>query len=280
MLGKLIKHEIRATSRIFLPLYGALLILTIFTKLLLAFGAPDFFTDNVATNPVMEVVLGISFALYFIAVIALSVMNMVIIIQRFYKNLFTDEGYLMLSLPVKTWELVLSKLIVGLIWSFVCTVMIILTFAIFFLGIVSMMEFSQTIQSAYAVFLTETGMNLNLFIAELALLFLADTICSILMIYVAIAIGQLFSQHRIVAAFGAYIVITIAIQIIMSIFMTLLAIGNLENLFINGSELINGSEAMTSVNWFVNGTTVISVVLAIAFYYVTQYIMKKRLNLE
>jgi len=43
MLGKLIKHETRATSRIFLPLYGALLILTIFTKLVMAIGAPDFF---------------------------------------------------------------------------------------------------------------------------------------------------------------------------------------------------------------------------------------------
>lgn len=36
MLAKLIKHETKATSRIFMPLYGALLILTLFTKLVMA----------------------------------------------------------------------------------------------------------------------------------------------------------------------------------------------------------------------------------------------------
>ncbi|MEO1814282.1 MAG: ABC transporter permease [Acetobacterium sp.] len=274
MLGKLIKHEIRATSRIFLPLYGALLILTIFTKLVMAIGAPDFFSEAASNNKIAEIVLGISFILYFVLIVGICVMTLVMIIQRFYKNLFTDEGYLMFSLPVKTWELVLSKLLVGMIWSAVCTVMIVLTFFIFSLGYFSMMELSQTIRSAYSMFYLQTGTELNLFMAELAIFFLADAISSILMIYVAITIGQLFSQHRIIAAFGAYIVITIAIQIIMSIAMAGLAIGNLENM------VLNGSEAMTTIHWFINGTTALNVVLGIGFYYVTQTIMKNRLNLE
>jgi hypothetical protein len=274
MLGKLIKHETRATSRIFLPLYGALLILTIFTKLVMAIGAPDFFSEAASNNRVAEIILGISFTLYFILIVGICVMTMVMIIQRFYKNLFTDEGYLMFSLPVKTWELVLSKLLVGMIWSAVCTVMIVLTFFIFSLGTFSMMELSQAIRSAYSMFYLQTGMELNLFMAELALFILVNTVASILMIYVAIAIGQLFSQHRIVAAFGAYIVITIALQIIGSVFMAVLAIGNLENL------VLNGRDAMTTIHWLINGSTVLNVLFGIAFYYGTQSIMKKRLNLE
>lgn len=275
MLGKLIKHETRATSRIFLPLYGALLILTIFTKLVMAIGAPDFFSEAASNNNnVAEIILGISFTLYFVLIIGICVMTLVMIIQRFYKNLFTDEGYLMFSLPVKTWELVLSKLLVGMIWSAVCTVMIILTFFIFSLGAFSMMELSQTIRSAYSMFYLQTGMELNLFMAELIIFILVETVASILMIYVSIAIGQLFNQHRIVAAFGAYIVITIAMQIIMSIAMAVFAIGNLENM------VLNGSEAMTTVQWLINGSTALNVVLGIGFYYVTHTIMKKRLNLE
>jgi len=274
MLGKLIKHETRATSRIFLPLYGALLILTIFTKLVMAIGAPDFFSEAASNNRVAEIILGISFTLYFILIVGICVMTMVMIIQRFYKNLFTDEGYLMFSLPVKTWELVLSKLLVGMIWSAVCTVMIVLTFFIFSLGTFSMMELSQAIRSAYSMFYLQTGMELNLFMAELALFILVNTVASILMIYVAIAIGQLFSQHRIVAAFGAYIVITIALQIIGSVFMAVLAIGNLENL------VLNGRDAMTTIHWLINGSTVLNVLFGIAFYYGTQSIMKKCLNLE
>ncbi len=274
MLGKLIKHETRATSRIFLPLYGALLILTIFTKLVMAIGAPDFFSETVTSNKVAEIILGISFTLYFILIVGISVMTLVMIIQRFYKNLFTDEGYLMFSLPVKTWELVLSKLLVGMIWSAVCTIMIVLTFFIFSLGYFSMMELSQSIRSAYSMFYLQTGMELNLFMAELILFILVQTVASILMIYVSIAIGQLFNQHRIIAAFGAYIVITIAIQIIMSIFMAVFAIGNLEN------AILNGSDAMTTVQWLINGSTVLNVLLGIGFYYGTLIIMKIRLNLE
>lgn len=275
MLGKLIKHETRATSRIFLPLYGALLILTIFTKLVMAIGAPDFFSEAASNNNnIAEIILGISFTLYFVLIVGICVMTLVMIIQRFYKNLFTDEGYLMFSLPVKTWELVLSKLMVGMIWSAVCTVMIVLTFFIFSLGAFSMMELSQTIRSAYSMFYLQTGMELNLFMAELILFILVQTVASILMIYVSIAIGQLFNQHRIVAAFGAYIVITIAMQIIMSIAMAVFAIGNLENM------VLNGSEAMTTVQWLINGSTALNVVLGIGFYYVTHTIMKKRLNLE
>lgn len=275
MLGKLIKHETRATSRIFLPLYGALLILTIFTKLVMAIGAPDFFSEAASNNNnIAEIILGISFTLYFVLIVGICVMTLVMIIQRFYKNLFTDEGYLMFSLPVKTWELVLSKLLVGMIWSAVCTVMIVLTFFIFSLGAFSMMELSQTIRSAYSMFYLQTGMELNLFMAELIIFILVQTVASILMIYVSIAIGQLFNQHRIVAAFGAYIVITIAMQIIMSIAMAVFAIGNLENM------VLNGSEAMTTVQWLINGSTALNVVLGIGFYYVTHTIMKKRLNLE
>ncbi|PKM60197.1 MAG: ABC transporter permease [Firmicutes bacterium HGW-Firmicutes-4] len=275
MLGKLIKHETRATSRIFLPLYGALLILTIFTKLVMAIGAPDFFSEAASNNNnVAEIILGISFTLYFVLIVGICVMTLMMIIQRFYKNLFTDEGYLMFSLPVKTWELVLSKLLVGMIWSAVCTVMIFLTFFIFSLGTFSMIELSQTIRSAYSMFYLQTGMELNFFMVEMILFILVETVASILMIYVSIAIGQLFNQHRIVAAFGAYIVITIVMQIIMSIAMAVFAIGNLESM------VLNGSEAMTTIQWLINGSTALNVVLGIGFYYVTHTIMKKRLNLE
>lgn len=276
MLTKLLKNEIKATGRIFLPLYGALLILTIVTKLALAFGAPDFFSDNVATNPFMEVVIGISFTLYFIAVVALSVMTLVMIIQRFYKNLFTDEGYLMFSLPVKTWELVLSKLLVGLMWSAVCTLMFVVSFFILSLGSFSMMDLTQGISAAYTDYFNTFGASLNILILEIMIFVIVSTVASILMIYVSIAIGQLFNQHRIVASFGAYIVITIAIQIISSIMMAVFAIGNLDTVISQGGDI----EAMKMMHWIINGTTLLNVILCGGFYFATQYIMKNRLNLE
>lgn len=41
----------------------------------------------------------------------------VIIIRRFYKNVFGREGYLTLTLPVSSHQLILSKLLASLIWT-------------------------------------------------------------------------------------------------------------------------------------------------------------------
>lgn len=273
MLGKLLKHEIKATGRTFLPLYGALLILTIFTKLVMAIGAPDFFSDNVTTGPVAEIILGIAFTLYFVLVVALCVMTLVVIIQRFYKNLFTDEGYLMFTLPVKTWEMVFSKLVVGLMWCVVCGLMLVISAFIISLGSFSMLEVTQAISVGYADFHAQFGISFNVILFELMLFFLAGGISSILMIYASIAIGQLFNQHRIIAAFGAYIVITIILQIIASV---LLAVGVVSNIEV----MLEGIDAVNAVQWFINGTTIFNVILCVLFYFCTQYIMQKHLNLE
>ena len=42
---------------------------------------------------------------------------------RFYKNLYTDEGYLMHTLPVTPRQLLVSKLTVGSLWSFLVTIL-------------------------------------------------------------------------------------------------------------------------------------------------------------
>ena len=39
-----------------------------------------------------------------------------LIIQHFYRNLFSNEGYLMFTLPVKPWQLLLSKTLTTLMW--------------------------------------------------------------------------------------------------------------------------------------------------------------------
>ena len=44
---------------------------------------------------------------------------------RFYKNLYTDEGYLMHTLPVKPWMLIVSKLTIGTIWFYLIDLLLV-----------------------------------------------------------------------------------------------------------------------------------------------------------
>ena len=104
MLGKLMKYELKATGRVLLPLYGAILLVSVL-------GA-------FSLERMSEFEMG---ALLFVLVytglcVALVVLTLVLIIQRFNRNLLKDEGYLMFTLPVSVHSLLFSKLFSALLW--------------------------------------------------------------------------------------------------------------------------------------------------------------------
>lgn len=97
MLGKLLKYEFKASARLFLLLYGALLLVTIINSVLLRIG------DNLSeANWVYSLAQGIVMFSYIMLILAVAITTIVVIIMRFYKNLMGDEGYLMFTLPVST----------------------------------------------------------------------------------------------------------------------------------------------------------------------------------
>ncbi len=56
---------------------------------------------------------GLILAAFGIAIVGVSVMSVVLMVNRFRSNLLSDEGYVMFSLPVSVHELVWSKIIVS-----------------------------------------------------------------------------------------------------------------------------------------------------------------------
>ena len=106
MLGKLIKYEFKSTMRIFLPLYGVILGFTLIRKLLDILNVEFFFSD------------GILVTTYLLMTIGIIALTFILGILRFYKNILGTEGYLMNTLPVKSWQLVFSKLFTSVSWFF------------------------------------------------------------------------------------------------------------------------------------------------------------------
>ena len=80
-----------------------------------ALGGFGFLFSQISELPDLLIVLYL-FA-YVLIVIAASVMTQVLMIQRYYKNLFTDEGYLTNVLPVSATDHILSKMLVFGAWS-------------------------------------------------------------------------------------------------------------------------------------------------------------------
>ena len=112
MLTKLISHEWKDTFKV------PVLLLTI-TVLLSAASLVYF---SVADQATADIDLNVrNFVLYIAYILILSGLSMILTIYfaiRFYKNLYTDEGYLMHTLPVKPWMLIVSKLTIGTIWFY------------------------------------------------------------------------------------------------------------------------------------------------------------------
>ena len=109
MILKLLKNELKASYRMPVAIYAITLFLGVLAPVLYGMS--------------YESLSGLSVVLFIIFTIPFLVVTIVTIAQRFGKNLFGDEGYLMFTLPVKTYELVLAKLVCAIFWV-VCGVVV------------------------------------------------------------------------------------------------------------------------------------------------------------
>ena len=106
MLGKLLKYEIKATARTFLPMYALLIVFALINKFFMAVNADYLRIPRI-----------IAMSVFVVVIVGICVMTLIVTIQRFNKNLLTDEGYLSFTLPVKAHTHIDSKMIVSLMWS-------------------------------------------------------------------------------------------------------------------------------------------------------------------
>ena len=119
MLTKLLKHEFRATARIMGPLYLVLLAVA------LGFNFSARLMDS--GNFVLNMLAALVVMAYVVAITAVFIVAFILMLQRFYKNLLGDEGYIMFTLPASVHQHVWSKLIVSAVWFIATGVVVFLS---------------------------------------------------------------------------------------------------------------------------------------------------------
>lgn len=201
MLGKLMKYEFKATSRMLLPINGAMLLFALINRL---FMELNFFqTGNMAISALATVMA----VMYVMVIIAAFVITLIVIIQRFYKNLLTDEGYLMFTLPVKAHSHITSKGIVAFVWYLASFVVCALSIFILVVDQNVIDGLSQFFTVELPRYFQLAGGDGIAILFEVLALFLLSFVSGILMIYCSIALGSLFHNHKILGAFGMYLAI-------------------------------------------------------------------------
>ena len=267
MLKKLLKYEIRATARTFLPLFTVLFLFTVINKF--------FFELNPNRFSVSQ---GVMLTLYIVTLTCIAAMTLIITIQRFYKNLLGDEGYLMFTLPVKPWQLICSKLLASGLWSAVSAVVAVLSIMVVAIDISNWRSVFEAAQFLAQEARAELGTPLLVLVGEVALVMLSMLAAGILAIYLSMALGHQFNSHRLLASFGAFLVVTTVVETITLLLGRLLVyLGMRGGFFMSWFEALDGVFRLHITLFCIIGYAVVGGAIC---FIGTNLFLEKRLNLE
>ena len=269
MLTKLLKHEFRATARIMGPLYLVLLAVALGFN----FSARLMDTGSVILNVLSALVI----LAYVVAVIGVFVVSFILMLQRFYKNLLGDEGYIMFTLPVSVHQHVWSKLIVSAVWFIATGAVVILSVFVAAADVRFFTDLLDVFPKLFEQLTAYYAFNGTAFALEfLALLFVGCMAFS-LQFYAALAAGHSFANHKMTLSVLFFFVFQFAVQMLGAFLIVALDEGPLHHLLMGLDFHIDGAAA---VHLSMVVLIVLAAVYGAIFYIVTTLTLKKRLNLE
>lgn len=179
-----------------------------------------------------------SLPMLFLIAVAVVVTVYVLIIRRFYTNVYGDEGYLTLTLPVSRGKILMSKLICSTVWLIGTYVLLFLTFMIFMIGVNGdFFEMFSVFDGVFSDIISFFDIPAPLAVIELIIFAIIMPIMSVLMLYASISIGQLFSKHRFIGALLGYLGVSFAKRLANGCFSAIMGVKELLNRW--GNHIIN-----------------------------------------
>ena len=265
MVRKLFKHEFAAYWRVLIPAWIALMGVSAFGRLLQ-------FLESEST--IYAIVSGSSIVFYVIAIMVALAFPFVYSIVRFYRNLFSGEGYLTFTLPVTPAQHIWVKVLTAVTLQLASLVVVLLSAMVMTAGelLIELWKAGVYILGRIHLYL---GGHLTWFIIEAVLLLLIALIASSLFYDTCITLGQLFRKNRVLAAVGVFFAFYVVEQMIATVAVLIAAFINWESLlvFVRENTFLCAHLGMWLLILF-------SAVIGLILYVVTHHIVTKRLNLE
>lgn len=272
---KLLKYDLKATSRLIIPITIISLVLGLISRILLGASAKQAIDSFNSNTSLMYMLTGLATMLVFFILIILSIVIFWVIVTNFWSSLFSDEGYLYHTLPVKPYQLLLSKLLCANIWQ-ILMLFVIIIFTAGALTLIPKEEIMSFINN-FSSFMTEIPYAdavklVNMIIMYAILAFLSVNV-QYLIIFMSMAAGQLVNEHKKLVSFGCYIGISIGIQTISQ---------SLTAMF-----LITPNTQANTYNYYTDMLfypqiilIIINLAICISLFMGISYIFKNKLNLE
>ena len=219
-----------------------------------------------------------------VAIMASLIVTLIFICYHFYRSFLSDEGYLTFTLPVKTSDLIWSKLFAGMLWMLINCVVVMIALLIYSVfGTTTNTLVNTEVLQAFRMFFTDLlpqaaqYVSVPLMIIECVVIGILGLAAQLLQIYFAIIVGgQVAKKHRILAAIGMYLLINMGVGIVSSVFMSLVTFGEgAMSLALNSVQEV-GTFMTTIFGWY----GVLFAGLSVLFFLLSKSILKKNLNLQ
>ncbi len=277
MLRKLIKYDILADYKRYGIVFAAMFLFSILLMVL------DRLTDMFKENRFFQVMMIICVMLFFAAAVVMFTMIFVIATIRFYKNLVRDEGYLMHTLPVPTWKLIMSKFITTYIWSVAALIVMGICFGIVAgepLWLFKLDIGWEVLSSAFVEDTVDgTAEQLRNFFLVCFIVMALTPGFMVLHIYMSLALGNLFHTHKLGMSVLMFFALYIAEQLLSGVAMLFMSSEMVEYLTVLDSVVpfeAGYRYMMTSMIFSIFYT----IVLMVGFFIGSERIFSKKLNLE
>ncbi|MCM1187035.1 MAG: hypothetical protein NC251_02095 [Lachnoclostridium sp.] len=288
MLGKLIKHEWKRISKLNSLLLVIMLAFTALECLLFFTPMTDFVRDARAFSR-GDIGVVLWFMVFVASVIAcimlmvgLTYGNMIYIGVNFEKTMYSDEGYLTHTLPVTPHQLLFSKFLVGGLWTmiiyFVMMVCVVVLTTAFGMAVTGGADFGEILYEVQEVLLevlsqmsSEGAVALTHYLLAFIVLALAGPFCTVAMLFGALTLGQLSAKHKGLMGILIYFGITMANSVLTNIVSS---IGRVIT-------MAGRSYDANAVLFFTMDVTIIfQVLIAVCLYFLSHYIIVRKLNLN
>ena len=273
-IGKVIKYDLKHSSKRLIPLYGVLLLLGLLAGLFISPHQREaFFGDSSSVSYVMgtrDFVTVSLFIAYAVVSIVAFVMTIVAIARRFKQSMLEEEAYMNLSLPVTMGEHLWGKFITGFIWMFACCIV---TFVSELFCLIRL-DLPKILRAVFEELpsLSEELARYNLSIAKIfwlgIMVSFAATCFIITLIFVVNSFGLVIKSRR---SFWKVLIIVGLFYINGWIFR--LVPGYDSSVMTTAAA---GNAAISSISIF----SLLLVIISAVYFAVTQYMFTKKLNLD
>lgn len=270
MFAKLLKHDTRAVFKYWW--IGA--VISMGLSVLGGFAWKVSSVRNTQYTAIQDLTTFL-FAFCVLGVIMLSVYTYIILLVRYTKNFFSDEGYLTFTLPVKKVTLIDSKIAVAFIFNLASYAVMYLDFLIMDLFSADDL-FSDLLGFAWEDFYKAFGAYTVPYLILFVLISAAFTLCSIALIYFCVTFAcVVVKKAKVLVGIGLYQAFT---WLVFSLVRVIVVSASFNAYDPSVEDLWSMFTLQTGL-FVLLGILGILIVVFAAFYFVITVILSRKLNL-